>query len=147
MHSAATIGHGWSDQVTSCIARRHSVKEVPLAGLYAWKLCDPGVFDCPFNEAAYRKRALSDNPKALTFHYITPQNMHRIHEMAQNPQIDDGKNSWTFENYFATRRNTYIRWAMLGGCVVLLLGLWCSESGVGGWWCGGAAAGQGACRL
>jgi len=116
MHQAATIGGGWSDQVTSCIARRHGVKEVPLAGLYGWKLCEPGRNACPFNEAVYRKHALFGDPKALTFHYITPQAMRRIHDMVQKSEIgEDGtaqKTSFltisTFEYDFLAARDAYI---------------------------------------
>jgi len=117
MHQAATVGGGWSDQVTSCIARRHGVKEVPLKGLYGWKLCESGNFSCPFNEAAYREHALYDDPKALTFHYITPLYMHRIHDIVQNSDMgDEGTatkmnlltTSTTEYDYYAAR-DAYIR--------------------------------------
>ena len=39
MHTASTVSGYWSDQVTSCIARRNGVKEVDLPGLYGWRLC------------------------------------------------------------------------------------------------------------
>jgi len=115
MHDAATIGGGWSDQVTSCIARRHGVKQVPLAGLYGWKLCEPGVTGCPFNEAGYRQRALSDSPRALTFHYIEPQDMHRIHDIVQNSGNRDASSMLDLlgtlaleDDYFAAQ-DAYIR--------------------------------------
>merc|ERR1719189_890165 len=117
MHQAATIGGGWSDQVTSCIARRHGVKEVSLTGLYGWKLCKPGMQSCLFDEAAYRQHSLYDDPKALTFHYITPQDMHRIHDMVQKSEIGDKETgtkmnlltaSTSEYDYFAAR-DAYIR--------------------------------------
>lgn len=117
MHEATTIGGGWSDQVTSCIARRHGVKEVPVAGLYGWKLCEPGVMACPFNEAVYRQHALSDQPRALTFHYIEPQDMHRIHDIVLKSESDDEETAKTanfvatstYEYNYNTARDIYIR--------------------------------------
>lgn len=84
MITASTVSGYWSDQVTACIARRRGVEEVQLAGLYGWRLCQPGVMSCPFDEAVYRKKILSSSPKSLTFHYIMPNEMHKIHEMVKD---------------------------------------------------------------
>jgi len=117
MHQASTIGGGWSDQVTSCIARRHHVKEVPLKGLYGWKLCETGTLSCPFNEAVYEEHALYDDPKALTFHYVNPEMMHRIHDMVQKSDVVDQETATKMNlmiasaskfDYFAAR-DAYIR--------------------------------------
>jgi len=80
MHTASTVGGYWSDQVTSCIARRHGVKEVQLEGLYGWKLCPEGKTDCSFDEEIYKERIMA-LPKPLTFHYMKPDAMRRLHEM------------------------------------------------------------------
>lgn len=82
MRTASTSCGYWSDQVTSCIARRHGVAQVDMDGLYGWRLCADDVFTCPFNEDAYREKMASTDPKTLTFHYIQPEEMRRIHEMA-----------------------------------------------------------------
>jgi len=84
MQCASTVGGGWSDQVTSCIARRSGVSEVNLDGLYGWKLCDAGAMECPFEQNVYRDKILSTTPKTLTFHYIGPPEMYRIHKMVQD---------------------------------------------------------------
>lgn len=81
MKTAMTVGGGWSDQVTSCIARRHGVAEVQLAGLYGWKLCADSAMECNFDKATYRAKITSTNPKALTFHYIGPSEMRTIHKL------------------------------------------------------------------
>lgn len=81
MQTASTVGGYWSDQVTSCIARRRGVKEVDLTGLYGWKVCPRGAMVCAFDEAAYKDKITSTNPKTLTFHYIDPKDMRTIHKM------------------------------------------------------------------
>jgi hypothetical protein len=86
METASGVGGGWSDQVTSCMARRANVTEVQLDGLYGWKLCDPGQMDCGFATDAYRSKIMSKSPKPLTFHYITPTDMHTIHEMVKDTE-------------------------------------------------------------
>jgi len=88
MNTASTVSGYWSDQVTSCIARRHGVQEVQLAGLYGWKLCPSGHDGeaCAFDDALYRKKILSSNPKPLTFHYIEPNEMRSIHNIVKSPQ-------------------------------------------------------------
>jgi len=88
MDTAKSVCGYWSDQVTSCIARRRGVKEVQLEGLYAWQLCSPGVWACDFNPSIYRNKMLSSSPKALTFHYITPDVMRTIHKMAKEVEKD-----------------------------------------------------------
>merc|ERR1719181_145734 len=79
-----TVGGGWSDQVTSCIARRHGVEQVQLSGLYGWKLCSEGKMSCDFDKEAYRSKIQSTSPKPLTFHYIGPVEMREIHQMYKN---------------------------------------------------------------
>lgn len=83
MRTAETVCGYWSDQVTSCIARRHGVEQVGLQGLYGWRL---GHED-DFSEDLYREKMVSSNPKALTFHYIRPTEMHRIHEMVKETAL------------------------------------------------------------
>lgn len=83
MHTAEAVCGYWSDQVTSCIARRHGVEQVELQGLYGWRL---GQED-DLNEDLYREKMSSSNPKALTFHYIRPSEMRRLHEMAKETAL------------------------------------------------------------
>lgn len=87
MHTARTVCGYWSDQVTSCIARRHGVAEVELSGLYGWRLCADGGYACPFDEAAYREKMSSSDPQALTFHYLQPEEMRRIHAMSSEVSL------------------------------------------------------------
>eukprot|EP00928_Gymnodinium_smaydae_P055741 TRINITY_DN39226_c0_g1_i1.p1 TRINITY_DN39226_c0_g1~~TRINITY_DN39226_c0_g1_i1.p1 ORF type:complete len:340 (-),score=38.67 TRINITY_DN39226_c0_g1_i1:38-1057(-) len=64
---------GWSDQVTSCIARRHGIDEIQLSGLHGWR------------EDLGEVRILLTTPgevQPLTFHYVPPDEMPRIHQMA-----------------------------------------------------------------
>jgi len=89
MTTASGVGGYWSDQVTSCIARRHHVKEVQLSGLYGWKLCPgDGALTCPFREELYRQyiNDMSPEKNPLTFHYIAPEEMHTIHKMAHDAE-------------------------------------------------------------
>jgi hypothetical protein len=107
MHTASTVSGFWSDQTTSCIARRRGVEEVDLLGLYGWRLSSrlptgweqlsPAtssfyglkIFNSTnpklgmFNETIYRQAVLSSTPKPLTFHYISPMEMRRIHEFVK----------------------------------------------------------------
>jgi len=124
METAETVGGYWSDQVTSCIARRHGVSEVSLTGLYGWKLCrsQTNFFDCGFDEDLYRQKIESTSPTALTFHYVTPEEMHRIHyihTLADGPQLraqangDEGTLFLDFNRHglseYVRQRDGYIR--------------------------------------
>jgi len=124
METAETVGGYWSDQVTSCIARRHGVSEVSLTGLYGWKLCrsQTSFFDCGFDEDLYRQKIESTSPTALTFHYVTPEEMHRIHyiqTLADGPHVrahangDEGNLFLDFNRHgiseYMRQRDIYIR--------------------------------------
>lgn len=88
METARTIGGYWSDQVTSCLARRRGVQEVQMSNLYGWRLCEnPGKMQCAFNETTYRRKIESPHHKPLTFHYISPQDMHKIYSMAHGTGV------------------------------------------------------------
>jgi len=88
METARTVSGYWSDQATSCIARRRGVKEVQLENLYGWKLCEPGSLECDFSENAYRRKIVNKKHKPLTFHYIGPEEMNTIHQMAHEADAD-----------------------------------------------------------
>mmetsp|Transcript_42893 Transcript_42893/g.80515 ORF Transcript_42893/g.80515 Transcript_42893/m.80515 type:complete len:523 (-) Transcript_42893:86-1654(-) len=80
----------WSDQVTSCIARRRGVREVQLMGLQGWRICEENSLldtgeglgvDCPFDQQLYGQALQDSNILPLTFHYIEPEEMYTLYEM------------------------------------------------------------------
>lgn len=98
MQTAKTSCGFWSDMVTSCLARRHNIEQVDLTGLYAWKVCPrpsnatlyqwwlagtwfDKLYLCDFNHTLYREKMEAQSPVPLTFHYIQPRQMYRLHEM------------------------------------------------------------------
>jgi len=80
MHTASTVSGYWSDQVTSCIARRNGVKEVDLPGLYGWRLGPEDSFD----EETYKTKIMATDPKPFTFHYVHPHEMHQLHKLVND---------------------------------------------------------------
>jgi len=90
METAANVSSYWSDQATSCVARRHGVKQVDLEGLYPWRSCPDEPSNpatprfCEFNPECYRKKIGSTNPKPISFHYMGPNEMRIVHSMKQD---------------------------------------------------------------
>jgi len=92
IQTAITVGGNWSDQVTSCISRRRGVQPVNLTGLHPWMLC-PGstwanpIWECEFNQELYTRTIMS---KPLTFHYVDPVVMHKIHKTRRKVEAAAG---------------------------------------------------------
>mmetsp|Transcript_120849 Transcript_120849/g.225984 ORF Transcript_120849/g.225984 Transcript_120849/m.225984 type:complete len:387 (+) Transcript_120849:123-1283(+) len=82
----------WSDQVTSCIARRRGVQQVNLDGLHGWSICADARTDVCGH--TYRHILEQDEFAPLTFHYLQPEEMYEIHQIKQD--IDDSQKSRSF---------------------------------------------------
>eukprot|EP00928_Gymnodinium_smaydae_P047126 TRINITY_DN31433_c0_g1_i1.p1 TRINITY_DN31433_c0_g1~~TRINITY_DN31433_c0_g1_i1.p1 ORF type:complete len:353 (+),score=25.97 TRINITY_DN31433_c0_g1_i1:90-1148(+) len=72
MRVSDTESMGWSDQVTSCIARRHGVREVQLDGLHGWR---------QDLDSMYPDLTEPDWRHPLTYHYVRPEEMTTIRSM------------------------------------------------------------------
>mmetsp|Transcript_139108 Transcript_139108/g.242040 ORF Transcript_139108/g.242040 Transcript_139108/m.242040 type:complete len:420 (-) Transcript_139108:173-1432(-) len=110
IQTAKTSCGFWSDMVTSCIARRQivNIEQVNLTGLYAWRVCPrpsnstlyewwlagtwfEKLYLCDFNHTLYREKMEASSPAPLTFHYIRPREMYRIHYMKREIEAQAGK--------------------------------------------------------
>mmetsp|Transcript_42554 Transcript_42554/g.77280 ORF Transcript_42554/g.77280 Transcript_42554/m.77280 type:complete len:362 (-) Transcript_42554:55-1140(-) len=73
---AANETAGWGDQATTCLARRHAVNLKPIGGIHPWAT------------PLWKQELYNEVAPPLTFHYVTPSQMHEIHGAVQAYNAD-----------------------------------------------------------
>lgn len=89
----------WGDVANCVMASQDDIPSGPLVGLHGWHLDDD----------ALRTAVRSTNPKPLTFHYVGPAEMRKVHTLLQAKFLVGGIGELGYSKTYYSRMADYVR--------------------------------------